>query len=296
MVAAMLKSQGTQNTSPPGETAQTFRPYVEIPGRDAVGLVLLCDHASNALPREYGTLGLPESELARHIAYDIGAAGVTRTLAQHLEAPAVLSQFSRLLIDPNRGTDDPTLIMRLSDGAIIPGNIDVDERERQRRLARFYHPYHKAIDAAIDRAMAQGKPPALLSIHSFTDRWKDAARPWHVTVLFDRDVRLARPLVEALRAEGGLVVGENVPYSGGLEGDCMYQHGTRRGLAHALIEIRQDLIRDPAGQRAWGERLARIMARLLADATLSPRLHEIAMTPQVSQDVPDVCDVQTRDP
>jgi predicted N-formylglutamate amidohydrolase len=176
--------------------------------------------------------------------------------------PAILSTFSRLLIDANRGEDDPTLIMRLSDGAVVPGNAGVDAAERERRIARFHAPYHAAIAAAIEESLALGAVPALVSIHSFTPVWRGRQRPWHAGVLWDRDPRLAAPLIAALAAEANLVVGDNEPYSGALVNDTLYRHGTRRGLAHALIEIRQDLIADAAGARAWSERLAAIFAGL----------------------------------
>ncbi|MFZ4806686.1 MAG: N-formylglutamate amidohydrolase [Hyphomicrobiaceae bacterium] len=256
----------------PDETADC---YTVLSGRANGGLLVLCDHASNAFPPGYGTLGLPAEQLARHIAYDIGAAGVTRALSAQLGVPAVLTHYSRLLIDPNRGMDDPTLIMRLSDGAIVPGNRHLDAAEREKRIRLYYTPYHQAIDRVIDRALAVSAVPALLSIHSFTEMWKGVPRPWHAAVLWDRDPRLARPLIAALEAEGDLVVGDNEPYHGRLEGDCMWQHGTGRGLAHAIIEIRQDLIRDAAGQAAWAARLARIMARLMADPAIAAGLGTI---------------------
>ncbi|HXF52728.1 MAG TPA: DUF1244 domain-containing protein [Hyphomicrobiaceae bacterium] len=234
-----------------------------MPGRADCGLVILCDHAGNALPEAYGTLGLPEAQLKRHIAYDIGAAEVTRRLSRALGAPAVLTRYSRLLIDPNRGIDDPTLIMRLSDGAVVPGNRHVDAVERQRRIERYYCPYHRAIEQVIEAGLAASVPPAILSIHSFTESWKGVARPWHVSVLWDRDPRLARPLLDVLYAENDLIVGENEPYTGQYEGDTLWQHGTKRGLAHAIVEIRQDLIRDAAGQEAWASRLARMLRALL---------------------------------
>jgi predicted N-formylglutamate amidohydrolase len=237
--------------------------YVVLPGRADAGLVILCDHAGNALPPGYGTLGLPAAQLARHIAYDIGAAAIARALSQRLGVPALLTRFSRLLIDPNRGCDDPTLIMRLSDGAVIPGNRRLDAAERDRRIRLYYAPYHRAIDAVLDGCLATGVAPAILSLHSFTESWKTRPRPWHVGVLWDRDDRLAKPLLERLYAEADLIVGDNQPYSGQLEGDCLWQHGTRRGLVHALIEVRQDLIRDAAGQAAWAERLRHIVESIL---------------------------------
>lgn len=226
------------------------------------GFVVLGDHASNWLPESYGTLGLAAHDLERHIAYDIGADGVARGLAARLGAPAVLSRFSRLLIDPNRGDDDPTLIMRLSDGAVIPGNRHLDADERARRIARFWKPYHAAIDAVIDACLAAGVAPAILSIHSFTGTWKGVSRPWHAGILWDRDPRFALPLLEALKAEPDLVVGENEPYPGSYEGDCCWQHGLLRGLAWVVVEVRQDLIDDAAGQRRWADRLARLVENL----------------------------------
>lgn len=243
------------------ETADSF---TIVGGPADAGLVLLCDHARNALPAEYGTLGLPPAQLKRHIAYDIGAEAVTRHLAESLGAPAIHTHYSRLLIDPNRGADDPTLVMRLSDGAIVPGNRHLDAAEREKRIDRYYRPYHAAVDRVLDRCLKSGTTPVILSIHSFTESWKNVPRRWHAGILWDTDPRLAKPMLEALYAEGDIIVGDNEPYHGGLEGDTMWQHATARGLAHALIEVRQDLIRDPSGQKAWGERLTRIMRRLLA--------------------------------
>jgi predicted N-formylglutamate amidohydrolase len=239
-----------------------------IPGDPAGGLVVLCDHASNALPPQYGKLGLPASEFQRHIAYDIGAAALARRMAAALGAPAVLSRFSRLLIDLNRGEDDPTLIMRLSDGAVVPGNACIDAQERQRRLERYYHPYHAAIARVLDAAIATGRAPAIVSVHSFTPVWRGRKRPWHAGILWDRDPRLAVPLIEALRADPSLVVGDNEPYVGALKGDTLYRHGSQRGLAHALIEVRQDLIGDDRGVAEWAERLVSILARLKDDPVL----------------------------
>ncbi|MEO8666995.1 MAG: N-formylglutamate amidohydrolase [Bauldia sp.] len=255
----------------PAAVARDLPPFVAIEGDPAAGLILLCDHASNALPPEYDNLGLPEAEFGRHIAFDIGAAEVTRALAQRLGVPAVLSTFSRLLIDANRGEDDPTLVMRLSDGAVVPGNAGVDAPERARRIARFHAPYHGAVGRAIDRSLTTGVPPALVSMHSFTPVWRGVRRIWQVGILWDADPRLARPLIAALAADPALTVGDNEPYHGALINDCMYRHGTRRGLAHALIEIRQDLIGDDAGAAAWADRLAPILAAL---ARL-PEIHRV---------------------
>ncbi|MGD9868045.1 MAG: N-formylglutamate amidohydrolase [Hyphomicrobiales bacterium] len=226
--------------------------------------MVLCDHASNALPPGYGTLGLPPEQFQRHIAYDIGAEGVARRLAARLEAPAVLNCWSRLLIDPNRGTDDPTLVMQLSDGAVVPGNAGLSEAERARRIALFHEPYHRAIAESLAEGLAAGRPPVILSVHSFTPAWKGEPRPWHIALLWDKDPRMVRPLLAELARDKTLVVGENEPYTGKLRNDCLYRHGTQRGLAHALIEIRQDLIASEAGQTEWADRLAKAVETVLA--------------------------------
>ena len=222
--------------------------------------LFLCDHAGNALPPAYGALGLAPELFHTHIAYDIGAAEVTRALAASFGAPAVLGTFSRLLIDLNRGPDDPTLVMKLSDGSIIPGNRHVDAAELAQRIASFHAPYHQAIASQIARL---GKP-VLISLHSFTPSWKGAPRPWEVGVLWDQDRRLAGPLMTRL-AEAGFAVGDNEPYSGALEGDTLNRHGTKNGLPHVLIEMRQDLIGDAKAAGAFAAKLLPIIKSALAD-------------------------------
>lgn len=241
------------------------RPCRLIEGDPNAGLLILCDHAENTIPEAYGTLGLKPQDLHRHIAYDLGAAGVAERLAQELGAPAVLSCFSRLLIDPNRGLDDPTLIMQISDGLIVPGNVDLSPEEIEERIERFYRPYHRAISAAIDAAIASGKPPVVVSVHSFTQAWKGVPRPWSLGVLWDKDPRLALPLLAALREIPGIEVGDNAPYSGQLKGDTLYRHGTQRGLAHALIEVRQDLVLAAEGQGEWAMQLARALRKVMSE-------------------------------
>ena len=275
-----------KRTGARGVAAEEADSYCVLGGRADAGLIVLCDHAGNALPSQYGTLGLPREQLGRHIAYDIGAAAVSRALAAELGVPAVLTRYSRLLIDPNRGADDPTLIMRLSDGAVVPGNRALDQGERQQRIELYYHPYHRAIEAIIDQCLATGVAPALLSIHSFTESWKATPRPWHVGILWDTDQRLAKPLLDSFYAEGDLIVGDNEPYSGQLEGDCLWQHGTQRGLANAIIEIRQDLIRDASGQSAWARRLGPIVAKILRDTAIKPALNSLKTTEPSPGDPP----------
>ncbi|WP_132253822.1 N-formylglutamate amidohydrolase [Methylobacterium segetis] len=238
-------------------------PVETVPGDPACGLLLICDHASNFVPEDI-VLGVAEAEFGRHIAYDIGAAGVTRALARHLGAPAILTRFSRLIIDPNRGRADPTLVMRLSDGAVVPGNARIDEAGKAERVARFYEPFDRAIDAGVAAGEAAGALPAIVTIHSFTPYWRGVARPWQVGILYDRDDRLSAPLIAGLRADpAGLTVGDNEPYGGGLPGDTIDRHATARGLPNALVEIRQDLIAGEGGQAEWAERFAKLLGPIL---------------------------------
>lgn len=230
----------------------------------ATGLILLCDHAANALPAAFGTLGLAPALMATHIAYDIGAAEVTADLAARFGAPAVLGRWSRLLVDLNRGDDDPTLVMKLSDGAIIPGNRRAGPAEIARRIRDFHAPYHAAITAEIARSRSAGIVPVLVSLHSFTPAWKGRVRPWQIGILWDRDGRLARPLMARL-GEAGFIVGDNEPYSGALENDTLNRHGTKAGLPHVLIEIRQDLIVTPEAARDMAGRLEPILREALVD-------------------------------
>lgn len=245
-----------------------------IGGRAGAGLVLVADHASNRVPEELGDLGLPEAEFRRHIAYDIGVEAVTRGLAARLDVPAVLSRVSRLVIDANRGDDDPTLVMRLSDGAVIPGNARIDGAERRRRIEAYWRPYDEAIRDTVDAGFTAGRPPIILSMHSFTPIWRGWPRPWHCGVLWDADPRLPELLIDRLKGDPALVVGDNEPYDGALAGDTMYRHGTRRGLAHAIVEIRQDLVGDASGAQGWVDRLAPILEEAMGRGDLSePRLH-----------------------
>ena len=251
------------------EADDDFAPFEQIPGALDGGVLVVCDHAANALPPRYGDLGLPREALERHIAYDIGAAWLARRLAERLGAPAVLSTFSRLLIDANRGDDDPTLVMRVSDGDLVPGNARIDAAEIERRRKLYWAPYRSAITATVEAMLASGEPPAILSVHSFTPHWRGQARPWKVGVLWDSDPRLPAPLIRALGAEpdiGPDAVGDNEPYDGGLPGDTINAIATALGLANALIELRQDLIGERAAAEAWADRLARIVAPLVASA------------------------------
>lgn len=244
-------------------------PPFHIVGEDRPSRWLVtCDHANNRVPAciNGGDLGIAPADMERHIAYDIGAAGVTRRLAERLNGPAILSDFSRLVIDPNRGEDDPTLVMKLYDGTIIPANRHVDAAETERRLNAFHRPYHDALE----RLAARRDDTVICAIHSFTPRLNGRAhRPWHVGILYShRDPRLALAVLARLRAEPDLCVGENEPYGGHLDGDSIDRHALTPGRPNVLIEIRHDLIRDEDGQIAWADRLAPILKAALADTGL----------------------------
>jgi predicted N-formylglutamate amidohydrolase len=246
---------------------KAFSPVEQIAGALDSGVLIICDHASKALPPGYGSLGLAREAFERHIAYDIGAAWVTRRLARRFGAPAVLSTFSRLLIDPNRGADDPTLVMRISDGAIVPGNARADAAEIERRRRLYWAPYRAAVEATVEAMLATGAPPAIISVHSFTPAWRGVTRPWKIGILWDSDPRLPRALLKALAREADLApgeIGDDEPYAGALAGDTIDAIATRRGLSSALVELRQDLIATRAGAEAWADRLAELITPLIA--------------------------------
>ena len=238
----------------------------EIIGETRPGRWLVtCDHASNAVPASIndGDLGISAADMSRHIAYDVGAAGLALALGAALDSPVILSCFSRLVIDPNRGEQDPTLLMRLYDGTIIPANRHADALEVERRLALLHRPYH----AAYARLAARRADTAILAIHSFTPRLNGRApRPWHVGVLHSPlDDRLSRALLARLAAQADLCVGDNEPYAGHLPGDAVDRHGLQAGRHNTLIEVRNDLIADDAGQAAWADLLAPLLAQALED-------------------------------
>ncbi len=245
----------------------TYHPFhVHGAARESRWLVT-CDHAANTVPESVngGCLGLPAEEMARHIAYDPGAAGLSRTLADALGAPAILSNFSRLVIDPNRGEDDPTLLMKLYDGTIIPANRRADAAEVERRLDLFHRPYH----AALAGLAARRPDTVIVAIHSYTRQLRGRPpRPWHVGVLHGHDRRLADPVIARLMAEPDLCVGRNQPYGGHLPGDTIARHALAEGRLNVLIELRNDIIRTEAEQRGWAARLAPMLDAALAEAQL----------------------------
>ena len=235
---------------------------VEIVGSARPGPWLVtCDHATNRVPDWLGgDLGIAPEDMARHIAYDVGARGLALALGNVLDSPVVCSDFSRLVIDPNRGEDDPTLVMKLYDGTIIPANRHVDAVEVNRRLDRLYRPYHAAL-----AEMAEGR--AILAVHSFTPCLRGRApRPWHVGVLYSHlDERLSRALIARLQAVQEWCVGDNEPYAGHLPGDAIDRHALQPGRHNTLIEVRNDLIGDAAAQEDWARRLGPILTAALQD-------------------------------
>ena len=228
--------------------------------------VITCDHATNTVPAHVsgGDLGLPAAEMGRHIAYDIGALGTALALGALLDAPVVASNYSRLVIDPNRGADDPTLIPQLYDGTIIPANRRLDAAERTRRIERLYDPYHDAI-----AAQANGRDVVFVAMHSFTPRLKDRPpRPWEVGVLSAQDRRIANPLISHLGRALDSPVGDNEPYAGFFPGDSFTRHAHGPGRPNVLLELRQDLIEDAAQQSRWAETLATHLEAARMDANL----------------------------
>lgn len=231
--------------------------------------LLLCDHASRAVPRRLGRLGLDDAVLMRHIGWDIGAAEVTRHLSRRFDAPAVLSGYSRLVIDCNRVPGEPQSIPEVSDGVRVPGNCGISRAEADLRRRSLFEPYHAAVAAAIGRLREGGRVPAVLSIHSCTPVMNGQERPWHIGVLHDRDRRIAGPLMQALAARGDVCVGDNKPYSGrGQAGKTIHAHAHDAGLPHVMVEIRQDLIDTHKGAQHWARVLGDALAPILADPAL----------------------------
>ena len=249
-------------------------PPVEIVNpRGAAPLVFLCDHASNRVPAALGTLGLPPEALGRHIGWDIGAGAITRRLAAHFDAPAVLSGYSRLVIDCNRALGDEQSIPAVSDGTEVPGNRDVTTRDAAARMEACFRPYHEACAATLDRVEACGRIPPVLIMHSFTPALAGGEpRPWHVGILWNRDGRIALPLLRLLRARGDLCVGDNQPYNGASpRGYTMPAHAARHGRAGVQIEVRQDLLADEAGIERWTGILSEALAEVFEDPSLYER-------------------------
>jgi len=248
-----------------GPAYEHFNPEGETP------LVLICDHANNKFPQSMENLGLPDDLLEQHIAWDIGAAAVTRIVAKRLNCQAFLTRFSRLIIDVNRAPGDPASILEESDGNSIPGNQGLSEDEQVARAEVFAHPYHQAITNGMAHAMRNFGPPALFSIHSFTPFMMGQARPWDAGILWSKDPRIALPMIEHLRSHSDLHIGDNEPYDGKQLAYSIDLHGTAAGLPNAAIEIRQDLIADKKGIALW----AGLLGDALEDALSRENLHHV---------------------
>jgi predicted N-formylglutamate amidohydrolase len=235
-------------------------PFIEVGRQGRSNIVITVDHASSRIPRRLGDLGLPASELQRHIAWDIGALGVARQVAAELDAPLVAQNYSRLVIDCNRDPKVATSIPTIGESVEIPGNIGLSEAEVVARRVEIFDPYHNHLRALLDERLATGRPTILVAQHSMTNIFKGVRREMHAAVLYNRDRRFAGIVLEMLRRERDLLVGDNQPYF--VSDDTDYtipRHGEARALPHVEIEIRQDLIIDAAGQTVWARRLAGVL-------------------------------------
>lgn len=247
------------------DIAMTYCPFLAVGAERPSRWLVTCDHATNLVPEfvSGGSLGLGRDDMERHIAYDPGASGVAAEIARLLDAPCICSNFSRLVIDPNRSPDDPTLIMKISDRTIIPGNRHVDASEKEMRLDLCYWPYHRRLAEMASRQ----SNTIIVSIHSFTKQYRGRRRrPWDIGILYSADNRLALPLLERLRLEGDICVGENEPYAGGFHGDAIERHAIACKRAGVLIEIRNDLIASAGRQIDWGRRLAPMLVQSAEDS------------------------------
>lgn len=244
-------------------------PFELLNAGGAAHVMLICDHASRYIPRSLTQLGLQGEDLIRHIAWDIGAADMTRHMSRALDAPAVLCNYSRLIVDCNRLLHDPTLMPRISDGTPVPGNAALTESDKQARLAAIYVPYHRAIEDLAEEMRRRHGIAAMLSIHSCTDRMNGQFRPWEIDICWERDDRIAAPVMAALRRKSTITVGDNQPYGLVTGEDCSLPlHGMRRGWPHLLVETRQDLIGTAETAREWADILIEALRPVLADPEL----------------------------
>ena len=231
--------------------------------------MLVCDHASNLIPKRLDGLGASPQDLQTHFAVDIGAADVTRAMSASMGLPAVLAGYSRLVVDCNRKLDDPTAFPPYFEEIFVPGNQGLTHEDRQDRADALYWTYHRAVRDELTALEAHATAPALIAIHSFTPDWQGQRRPWDIGILWDTDPRIPLPLLEALGREPGIVVGDNEPYSGKHPHDFTIDyHAEEAGLAHVSIEIRQDLIVSPDGAQRWADMLAEALIPILSNSDL----------------------------
>jgi len=247
-------------------------PFMTYNENGSAKVLLVADHASPYFPAAMNQLGVADWVLERHVAWDIGSDLLTRYLADLLDAPAILAGFSRLIIDPNRQLDDPTAFIEVSDGIAIPGNQGLSEEQKALRIQSFFRPYHDAISARLGTFLAGGIVPALISVHTCTPVFAQVVRPWHIGIMWDKDSRLARPVMDYLGQLDGVCFGDNEPYSGRHAHDFTIDHHAEPGgLPHLGIEVRQDLVRESEGARKW----AGILAAALKAPLENPSLYRI---------------------
>jgi predicted N-formylglutamate amidohydrolase len=219
--------------------------------------LLTCDHASNRLPRRLGDLGLSKEDLERHIAWDLGAGALARCLSAKLDAFLIAHNYSRLVIDANRPPSAHDSIVTYTERTRVEANEDLTQQQVRQRLEELFEPYHDRIREELDARDARGIRSILVTVHSFTPVYKDDARAWHAGILYGRDSRLAHLLLEALRRDGELVVGDNEPYRVSDASDyTVVVHGEQRGIPHVELEVRQDLLATDSGVETWCKRIA----------------------------------------
>ena len=244
-------------------------PFSHFNVEGSARVLIVCDHASPNIPRRMDQLGLADWVLERHIASDIGAADVARVLARLLDAPAVFAGYSRLIVDLNRGVNDPSAFPHISDGIAIQANQALSDAERVQRITAFYDPYHAAIDERLRTLARQGITPAVIAVHTCTPVFADVVRQWHVGVMWDKDPRIPVPLMAALKARGDISIGDNEPYSGQDEHDfTLDHHAEGQRLPYVGIEIRQDLVDDEVKAAHWAGILAEALSPILAQDEL----------------------------
>lgn len=250
--------------------SDTSPAVVTVENTDGRAPVLVtCDHASNFIPQSLNDLGLEQPDLERHIAYDIGALGLSKAIAGKLDAPLIYSGYSRLVIDPNRHLSDPSCIPIVSEGTEIPGNHPLDQDQRQVRIDELFLPYHDKFAQALDEFQAKGVHPVILAIHTFTQVYHGVKRPWHTGVMWDTDARMALPFIDNLNSRGDLIVGDNQPYTAiDPLGYAFDIHARKRGLPHLFIEVRQDLVLDEIGVMRWATIIHQALEPLLDDQHL----------------------------
>lgn len=266
-----IQSSAAQPHPMPGLLQAGERSPVETERADgSSAFVFVCDHASARLPRALGTLGLSEAQLSSHIAWDIGIAGVARRLAERLDAPLLLQCYSRLVIDCNRPLHAEDAISARSEWGQIDGNLALDAAQAEARKLAVFDPYHAAVAELLDRRQRASKPTVLVALHSFTPQWRGEGRPWHIGLMFRRDRETANVVLKLLRRDERLRIGCNEPYPISDDSDyTLPTHGEGRGIAHLGLEIRQDLIADEAGQKAWSGRLASVFRQAAAELACS---------------------------